>query len=179
MAIKAGHAAVVKVLVENGVDLEQKSRYGETALSMAIKAGHIAIVKVLLENGASIHGESSKVYGVSPLYMAVTHKQIEMVKLLIENSSIAEHISRDPDALIHAVKLNQKEIVELLLKCGTNPDQRVKGGYTPLESHVVWNYKIDNDVVRLLVEAGAKVTRFAWESFTLELREQYADRCPI
>ena len=51
-AIEKGHQAVVKLLLENGAELESKDKNGGTPLSWAAESGHEAVVKLLLEQGA-------------------------------------------------------------------------------------------------------------------------------
>src|SRR6516164_6668264 len=50
-----GHEAVVKMLLENGTQLESKDKkYGQTLLLWAAENGHEAVVKLLLEKGAEL-----------------------------------------------------------------------------------------------------------------------------
>jgi ankyrin repeat protein len=47
-------AALVRLLLEKGVDVAAEDRYGQTALYRGIYYGHEAVVRLLLENGADI-----------------------------------------------------------------------------------------------------------------------------
>ena len=51
-AAENGHEAVVKLLLEEGAELETKSNNGWTPLFYAAENGHKAVVKLLLEKGA-------------------------------------------------------------------------------------------------------------------------------
>ncbi|KAK0616396.1 heterokaryon incompatibility protein-domain-containing protein [Immersiella caudata] len=53
-ALEQGHEAMVKVLLDGGVDVEANDRGGQTPLSWASENGHEAVVKVLLDKGADI-----------------------------------------------------------------------------------------------------------------------------
>ena len=47
-----GHEAVVKLLLEQGAEVESKDEDGRTPLWRAARNGHEAVVKLLLEKGA-------------------------------------------------------------------------------------------------------------------------------
>ena len=52
-AAEKGHEAVVKLLLENGANVEFKDRYHDrTPLLLAAGNGHEAVMKLLLEKGA-------------------------------------------------------------------------------------------------------------------------------
>jgi len=46
---------VKKILSGGNVDVNEKDKYGNTALIRASKWGHIEVVKYLLENGANVN----------------------------------------------------------------------------------------------------------------------------
>jgi ankyrin repeat protein len=50
---------VVKLLLEEGAELETKDNYGQTPLSLAAGNGYEAVVKLLLEKGAQNYNNSS------------------------------------------------------------------------------------------------------------------------
>jgi ankyrin repeat protein len=52
IAAERGHAAVIKALLEAGVDANKTSNAGCMPLQVAVHRGHLAVVKVLLEAGA-------------------------------------------------------------------------------------------------------------------------------
>ena len=70
-------------------------------------------------------------------------------------------------------------ITKLILEAKGNVEAKNWIGDTPLSWAVETPGEINNEVVRLLIEAGAKITQEHWERFTPELREQYADRSPF
>src|SRR4051812_34252850 len=65
-AARKGDAAAVKTLLDEGVDVNTKYRYGATALLYACDAGHIDVVKVLLDKGADLTIKDT-FYGFTPL----------------------------------------------------------------------------------------------------------------
>ena len=65
-AARKGDATTVKKLLDEGVDVNTKFRYGTTALFFACDHGHVDVVKVLLDKGADLTVKDS-FYGFTPL----------------------------------------------------------------------------------------------------------------
>ena len=55
-AIENGHEAMVKNMLQAGVNVNFRDRYVGTPLTIAYRAGHKSIIKLLKENGATIQG---------------------------------------------------------------------------------------------------------------------------
>ena len=62
-AARKGDAAAVKALLDEGVDVNTKYRYGVTVLIYACDHGHLDVVKLLLDRGADVNVKDS-FYGV-------------------------------------------------------------------------------------------------------------------
>jgi ankyrin repeat protein len=50
-----GQAAVVRVLVNHGADLNSVAKFNLTALMLAVIAGHAVIVDILVRSGADVN----------------------------------------------------------------------------------------------------------------------------
>jgi ankyrin repeat protein len=156
-AAEKGHAAVVKLLLEKGAELETKDKdYGQTPLSWAVKSGHEAVVKLLLEKGAELETKD-KDYGRTPLLWAVKSGHETVVKLLLEKG--AELETKDEDygqtPLLWAVKSGHETVVKLLLEKGAELETKDEDyGQTPL----LWAAENGHEgVVKLLLEKGAEL----------------------
>ena len=121
---------IIKSFLESGVDVNERSSRGETALYLASKAGHEHIVRLLLEAGAETNC-SSRIF---PLHAACEHGHTEIVDLLL-------HHGADPNAspvfgdlpIGCAVQKCYTNIVSLLLKHGADvntQDRRGKSAVT-------------------------------------------------
>ena len=55
----------MKLLLEEGAELETKDKYGRTPLLCAVENGHEAVVELLLEKGAELETKDS--YSLTPL----------------------------------------------------------------------------------------------------------------
>jgi hypothetical protein len=155
-AARKGDTATVKKLLDEGVDVNTKFRYGATALSYACDRGHVDVVKLLLERGADPNVKDT-FYKATPLTWAVspatgrTPQHPEVVRLLLqhgaqdkENALMAAVSEPDAattkvildtgglpagalsDALEAATRTKQPEIVALLEQAGAKPRVEVK-----------------------------------------------------
>ena len=73
---------MVKLLLENGAELEKEDKNGQTPLSWAAENGHEAIVKLLLKNGAEV--EKEDINGRKPLWWAAGNGHKAVVQLLLD-----------------------------------------------------------------------------------------------
>jgi ankyrin repeat protein len=93
MAAVGGHEAVVKLLLEKGVDpnLKPTSGYsdGRTPLSIAAAVGHEKVVKLLLANdGVDLNSKDNN--SRTPLSIAAANGHGAVVKLLLEKGAELE-----------------------------------------------------------------------------------------
>jgi len=126
-AARKGDAAIVKKLLDEGVDVNTKYRYGATALSYACDRGHLDVVKLLLERGADMHVKDT-FYGATPLNWAVSPamgrkpQHVEVVRLLLAKGGYAAEALTN--ALEAATRANQPEMVALLERAGAKPKEK-------------------------------------------------------
>jgi hypothetical protein len=76
-----GHIDIVKLLLNNGADVNSKGNLVNTPLHWAAFNGNIEIVKLLLEKGADFNLKYICVH--TPLHFADSEGHIEIVKLLL------------------------------------------------------------------------------------------------
>ena len=79
----------IRVMLEGGIDVNNKSKYGATALMHVISYGAgIEIVKLLLEYGADVNAETET--GWSPLRLARKHNANPDVIQLLKDAGAKE-----------------------------------------------------------------------------------------
>jgi ankyrin repeat protein len=83
-AIVAGDVATVRVLLENGANVNAKDRDGVSILMHAINFEHLGVVKLLLSHGADI---SLRYHGKTPLMYAVEQNKTEIVEILKQHGA--------------------------------------------------------------------------------------------
>ena len=132
--LRAGNAEIAKMLINNGADINARTRYKETSLHLAVKYNHAEVVKLLLERRANAQEINED--GRSPLKLYVKKRNAEVVRLLLEHRADANDEARDEygDALLKfAIKYNYTEVVKLLLEHRAETESIDSEGRTPLD----------------------------------------------
>ena len=149
-AARKGDAATVKKLLDEGVDVNTKFRYGATALFYASDHGHVEVVRVLLDKGADMSVKDT-FYGFTPLALALGPAQkkkpehAEIAKLLIAKGAPGQEM-----ALNSAVQGNDTALASFVLEKGKIPTASLSDA---LEAARAQN---KTEMAALLEKAGAK-----------------------
>ena len=111
-AVRKGDAAAVTALLDKGVDVNTKFRYGMTALFKAAERGHVEIVKILLARGVDVSVKDT-FYQATAMTWALDGGHTEVVKLLLDKqpSSVNE-------VLRNGLNEGKPELVKLALAKG-------------------------------------------------------------
>lgn len=83
---RKGDTAGITRALEQGAQVDARTRYGATALTFAAGGGHVDAVKLLLARGADINVQDT-FYRMRPLDLALTNKHITVASLLLERGS--------------------------------------------------------------------------------------------
>jgi ankyrin repeat protein len=131
-AVVGGNLQIVKLLVENGADLNLQDSNGITALIHAVLHKNTAIVKYLVESGANIDIQDNET--LNALFYAVLDENpnFTIVKYLVDggaNVNVKDNFGNT--AAVYAYKSRQMEIYNYLIK---NGNATVSGAlfYNPL-----------------------------------------------
>ena len=186
LAIEKGNNRTAKTMIDNreklGLDIDEKTAYKttrESPLLLAIEKNNLDIARYLLSAGANlnivsddvgVHADKEIVY--TPLMFAVILAEVDMVDLLLEYNAQSE---RDPSkkldidaipgeyAALHMtmlpeVKDQKTYLVKRLIEAGADINLLTKDYFenTPL---ILAGYDGDLDTIKLLVDAGADVSR--------------------
>jgi hypothetical protein len=149
-AARRGDAATVKALLDAGVDVNTKFRYGNTALSFACDRGHLEVVKVLLDAGADVNVKDT-FYGATPLSwasgpaMGRKPAHAEIVGLLLKHGAQGKET-----ALRQAVSESDALMTKVILDSGGLSSDTLADAL-----EVAVNKKQDS-IAALLEQAGAK-----------------------
>jgi hypothetical protein len=110
-------AAVVKWLIDAGVDVNKQSSGGSTPLQYAAEKGHTHIVMDLIKAGADVNLAGEK--GVTPLHQAA-HKGHDniVVALITAGADINKVTTHGKTALGYAEQQKREKIVKLLKHFG-------------------------------------------------------------
>ncbi len=142
-AVLAGQNTIVRLLLENGADVQAQDVTGRTAFSHAIEREDLTSIHYLLKAGAKadvlIRNDESALVYASARGMDSVAKALVLVCPLTP-------------ALGVAAANGHENVVRLLLESGAEVDQANGDGMKPLQLASMNGHK---DLVRLLVSAGA------------------------
>ena len=147
-----GHVDMVKLLIENGADVNLKGEAWYGPLHAAAANGHIEVVKILLENGADVNIFHQN----KPLHNAAMNGHIEVAEILLDNGADINAKGTDEAAPLHtAVSNSQLVMVKWLLSKGANVNPIGAYGCTPLHSAA---RRKNVEIGKILLEHGANPT---------------------
>ena len=156
-------AAVAKLLLEHGADVNAANQFDQTPLAGAVAIGKSSVVEVLLAGKADVN--ISDRWGTTPLDYAVLYGNEDMARVLLANGA-------DPNASAHdsgktplhlAVIEGHRNIAEALLANGAEADPKDATGWTPLNWAASEGQK---EIVQLLLAHDANIDARDAEQFT-------------
>lgn len=159
---------IVRMLLEKGADPTAKNRLGNPAFLWAARYGAARTTVRLLKQ------VRDREDAVRALFEAVRCRRPEVVRaILAAGLAPVDAVNPDGDsALIQAVKLEDKALVDVLLSHGPAVDRLDKAGYSALGEALRWGY---TDLMRLLLDRGVRLAekereavggclRLAWQA---------------
>jgi hypothetical protein len=161
-AARKGDVTAVKKLLDEGVDVNTKFRYGVTALFYACDRGHLDVVKLLVDRGADVNATDT-FYKATPLAWAVSPamgrkpEHPEVVRLLLQHGAQGKDNALS-DALEAATRRKQQDIVALLEQAGAKPHPEIKLSATELARYV-GTYRSSGDTPQLSLVVTTGDTR--------------------
>lgn len=90
-AVMHGGVEKFKALLQNGFDIDQVSKAGETALAIAVALDQTEVAIYLIQNGANVH--VCDACGDSVLQTAVAHQNIRLIKHLVAAGANPDRMS--------------------------------------------------------------------------------------
>lgn len=152
LAARNGHAEIIEILIEYGIDLSTNSA-GFLALQSAAMWGHHKVVQLLLDAGVPPEDETLINFG--PLFSAVSSNYEYIVKILIKcGSNVNIQGPEGRTAAMTAALHGHARILRLLLESGAKIDAMNSEKLTALDMAC---QRCNVEVVRLLLEEGAKI----------------------
>ncbi|XP_076081216.1 uncharacterized protein LOC143052139 [Mytilus galloprovincialis] len=168
IASQRGHVEIVKLLLQNGADVNKCKKNGASPLFVACHEGHLEIVKLLHKSKADVNlckhqkllGEADQIGleikgCISPLFIACKIGNSKIVQFLLDHDAdteISTEIGKTP--LFIALQNSHEEIARLLIEGKCNVNQSMANGYIPL---TVVAGKGQVKIIQMLIENGASV----------------------
>jgi len=185
-AAAKGNLAGVQAELDKGVDVNTKGgAAGAPPLLLAALNAHMEVTELLTANGADLGGADK--FGHSPLHYAAHHGNKEIVILLITNSADVNAKGKGGETplsmaanketadllrkhggkygtFIGAVAGGDIDAVKMFLDAGSDVNEKVQHGWTPLHETAVFGHA---EVAKLLIANGADVN--AWDGYETPL----------
>lgn len=181
-AVAERHADVAAVLIAAGADVRARSHGEFTPLLFAARQGDVASARLLLDSGVDVNEAGGD--GSAALLVATESRHPAMVRFLLDAGADVDAVGAGRTALHAAVQQKRRDIAELLLTGGADPDARLltrlprvpgdlsstSGPLAMVGATPFWLAAkfADLDLMRLLAERGAD-TRLTNEGGTTPL----------
>ncbi len=128
-AARAGDAAGVQALIEQGFDIDCELKYGTTALMLAAARGQEDVVRLLLAAGAKANRRNR--FGASPILEASEKGHVGVVKTLVDaGAEINLPHSNGNTAIFAATVRRDRKMIKALLELGADPDAQNFDGWS-------------------------------------------------
>ncbi len=146
VAAKSGHTDMVDRLLQEGANIEAKTRSGQTALRVAAANDHTAIAQLLLKNGADIEAKTKS--GQTALHVAAANGHTAIIRLLLDRGANINTKDSSGDTALHSATLHRTDaMVRLLLEKGADVKAKSDSGLTALHIAAQCVYR---NTIRLL-----------------------------
>ncbi|KAK2052731.1 hypothetical protein LY76DRAFT_609656 [Colletotrichum caudatum] len=127
----AANAAIAKLLLASGAEMESAGKYGRTPLHFACFNGHLAFAEMLVEAGAKL--DSRDEYGGTPLHIACNNGDPKTASFLLKVGAEVEATNNNfMTPLLYALLLEEMACLDVLLSHGANINRRDNRGRTPV-----------------------------------------------
>ncbi|CAG2224879.1 unnamed protein product [Mytilus edulis] len=128
-----GNYELAKLLILQGLPVNEENYLGLTSLHLASHEGHTNIVKLLLDHGATAVVNKGNINGSRPLHFAAHEGHKEIVEILLQHGADINQGNNNQSKPIHlATHENHIDIVKLLIEKGANVNDVNKNGSTPM-----------------------------------------------
>ncbi|WAC04808.1 MAG: ankyrin repeat domain-containing protein [Methanoregula sp.] len=146
-----GDMEIVKLLINNGANVNATTRNGYNSLMVACVRNDKELVELLLKNKSDVNQISKN--GWTPLILASGN--ISLKSIFFQNNKMGLEVFQllDTQKLYH-IKNNPKEIVRSLIKSGSDVKHKNKFNKSPLDEAIL---SCNTEVIKCLLDNGANI----------------------
>lgn len=157
-----GNKDVVKLLLQARADVNAKTKNGKTALISAVASGQKKIVELLLIAQAKVNDQDSSAR--SALFYTMSSDMLEL--LLRAQANIDLQDKCGATALAFALINKRKDLAEMLLKKGANPELSSNWHVEAITPLMIESIRGNKETIELLLEANVNVNAQASNGMT-------------
>jgi uncharacterized protein len=159
LAARQGHEPIMRLLIENGAEVNARSDDQASALIFACSNNLPDVAELLVNAGAEVNVQDE--FGQSAL-MEIYHRDhdhetmIALTRLLLVHGVDVEASNTNGEtAIVFAVQSGCLECIRMLLDAGADPNRELPDGRNLAVLSVSVNYR--KDIFEVLIAAGAKM----------------------
>jgi uncharacterized protein len=132
---RLGDIDALRMAIAEGADINERDKFGATALQCAIAEKQISAADELLSLGADVTAQDSS--GLTALHYAIEHKLPQVLETLLKKApeaiSICDKHGNQPLWTAAFNARGEYEMVSMLLNFGADPEHRNNVNLTPLD----------------------------------------------
>jgi ankyrin repeat protein len=166
-AAEEGRLDIVKLLVENGADVNIDGKdwtKSTSAIELAANGGHLAIFQFLLENGTNLESKDIALQEINLFCAAAGSGKLEVVEQLIKKGiDINAFDTHSSNALLCAARKGRLDIVKFLLAKGADIECKDDRGETLLLKAVPF----DKKAIEILLDNQADINAIDQNGYTV------------
>ncbi len=167
-AAKMGFSEIIEFIIHQGVEIDQRSYWGKTALMVAAEGGNLEMVTFLIARGSDVYQKD--LFGHSSIGYAIFNGHKNIVKFFLDTAKDVKKFfvdqylyyqgrNRDTNNLLTlASKRGHIEMVQWLLDAGAPMNVEDPYDVRPLDAATKGGYYA---LVKLLLEHGAAVDDYS------------------
>ncbi|RUS88519.1 hypothetical protein EGW08_003695, partial [Elysia chlorotica] len=149
LAAKHGNIDVLKALLLQGVEVDDRDVKEITPLHLAALEGHVEVCKSLVKYGCNVNAQNFQ--GNTALHLAANSNHKEVARVLVEAKCELDLPNSRLQTPLHvAVESGHLDVVQILLAGGASMETREKSGKSALQLAARGNYVA---VVDMLIKA--------------------------
>ena len=153
---------VIEYLKANPTAMTERDA-GRTPLHWASESGRTNVVEYLLSIGVDAKlGDAER---FTPLHSAAAFRHTGVVKSLLDHGADPKAVAEGGYSVLLSACSGwpKKEIIELLIEAGADPNVKSDDGVTPLQK---LSFREPPETLKLLLAAGVNVNQVGWEGTT-------------
>ena len=152
-AIENGNIPLMKLLIENGADINKTNENGFTPLMEAVDEGEFGVVKFLVEElGVDVNAQAKE--GWTALFEALDEGEEQIFSYLLEHGAQMTTLKNGTSLLHEAVDEGQLAMVKQLISMGADVNQVAHDHWTPLMEAIDEQHP---QMISVLIASGAEV----------------------